>query len=242
MAATAFSSLISQARGPLMETTAKFWADAELVLILVHGCEDLHRTIIDVHGQHYFTNDATNVSLAASTTSLTGVPADVFRVQMIEPRVLNQTSTGRNVKFTPKSYTHVDFQAARGLDAQDPGTGVEIYYDLVTEGPPVGTISVLTAPMISSALTLRFVYNQLLALSAATTATTNPIPGASDMALIAWCVAYARAKEREDRSPDPAWLAVYATEKQSLVQSLEPRQEQESTTIEDFFEGWGSGF
>lgn len=242
MTATAFSTLISQARNiGIVETTAKFWSDSnDLVPILVAGCKDLYRKILDVHGDHFFTNDATNVSLAASTSTLTGVPSDVFRVQLIEPRDLSQSGAGRNIKFTPKDYKHVDFQTARGLDAQDPGLGLEIFYEVTQEGPQVGTVTVNVAPQISSALTLRFVYNPVLSLGSATTATTNPIPGESDWALVAWLIAFARAKEREDRGPDPGWLAVYATEAQSVVQAITPRQEQESAIIEDYFMGWGS--
>ena len=68
-----------------------------------------------------------------------------------------------------------------------------------------------------------------------TSASNNPIPGESDNAVVAWTVAYARAKEREDRSPDPNWLAVYATEKQHLLQSLGLRQLQEPEFADAMF-------
>jgi hypothetical protein len=50
-------------------------------------------------------------------------------------------------------------------------------------------------------------------------------------------VAWARAKEREDRSPDPAWFATYSTDKQSLLTALTPRQEQEEEVVEGLFDG-----
>ena len=52
---------------------------------------------------------------------------------------------------------------------------------------------------------------------------------------MAWTVAFARAKEREDRSPDPAWLAIYATEKQNILTRLTPRQTQEPEIVGDMF-------
>ena len=44
-----------------------------------------------------------------------------------------------------------------------------------------------------------------------------------------------RAKEREDRSPDPSWLAIYANEKQMLLQSLGLRQYHEPQKVDDIF-------
>jgi hypothetical protein len=87
-------------------------------------------------------------------------------------------------------------------------------------------------------VSLRFVYVPTLATM--TAASTVPIPGEADNALIAWTVAYARAKERDDRSPDPGWLTVYATEKQHLLQSLGLRQLQEPEYVKAMFEEyWG---
>ncbi len=73
---------------------------------------------------------------------------------------------------------------------------------------------------------------------------SNPIPGESDNALIAWCVAYAKAKEQEteQRVPDPGWLAIYNTEKQGLLVALTPRQEQEEEIAEGLFEGTDGGW
>jgi hypothetical protein len=49
-------------------------------------------------------------------------------------------------------------------------------------------------------------------------------------------MAWARAKEREDRSPDPEWLASYATEKSNLIVSATPRQEDEAKVVDAIFE------
>jgi hypothetical protein len=73
-----------------------------------------------------------------------------------------------------------------------------------------------------------------------TSSGNNPIPGESDQALIAYIVAFARAKEREDRSPDPNWIAVYANEKQSILTRLTPRQSQEPDVVEALWGEWGN--
>ena len=109
-----------------------------------------------------------------------------------------------------------------------------IFYDVSGAGTPVGTPTILVAPPLSSALNLRFVYNPSLA--AMTTSSTNPIPGESDKALVAYTVAFARSKERDDRSPDPNWIAVYSTEKQSILARITPRQEQEAEYVDGMFE------
>ena len=58
--------------------------------------------------------------------------------------------------------------------------------------------------------------------------------------MVAWTVAFARAKEREDLSPDPGWLAIYSTEKQHLLQSLGLRQYHEPSYVNAIFEEyWG---
>ncbi len=190
--------------------------------------------ILDVFGDHFFTVDVTNVSLAANATSLTGVPADTFRVQLIEPRDTTTSGSGSGVQFVPKKYNHPQFIAARSETAVDVNAAGVIFYDVSGAGTPVGTPTILVAPPLSSALNLRFVYNPSLA--AMTTSSTNPIPGESDKALVAYTVAFARSKERDDRSPDPNWIAVYSTEKQSILARITPRQEQEAEYVDGMFE------
>jgi len=185
--------------------------------------------------EHFLTVDTSSVTLAANTASLTGVPTDVFRVHLIEPAD-TQTDPGQRILFVPRDYNSSEFINARSRTALDPNGGVTIYYTLTQAGAPVAAPTVLVAPQISSALSVRFVYVPILAAVAA--AGNNPIPGEADNALIAWTVAYARAKEREDRSPDPNWLAVYATEKRNLLVRLTPRQTQEPDVVEGVFSAW----
>lgn len=233
--ATQLSSIESQARNHLKEVTASFWSSAELIDIINKGIKDLWGAIIDLNQEHFLTVDITNVSLAASTEALTGVPTDVFRVHLIEPRDTTDAGDYKELLFRPKDYNSREMIAARSLTAQDPTNGSTIYYTLTQAGAPVAAPTVLTAPLVSIAVPLRFVYVPIIA--AKTAANDNPIPGESDNALIAWCVAFARAKEREDRSPDPNWLATYATEKQNLLVRMAPRQTQEPEIVEDLFGG-----
>jgi hypothetical protein len=222
------------AAAPSVATGGTFWADAEILTHLTDGGKDMWAAILDLYSNHYFTDDVTNVSLAANTGSLTGVPADTFRVQLIEPRDTTSAGTYPGVVFVPRKYNHPDFIAARAVGTIAPGMARVIYYDVSGAGTPVGTPTVLVAPKLSSALTLRFVYSPTLA--ALTASSNNPIPGESDKALVAYAVAFARAKERDDRSPDPNWIAVYATEKQSILVRLAPRQDQENEQVIGMFE------
>lgn len=231
--ATLISSLVSQSRLHLVETSAVYWTDAELVSIINNGIKDLWRRINDLYQDYFVTVDATNMSLAANSSTITGVPTDVFRVVSIEPRVLGQSSPNPGLIFKPRKYTHPDFVQARACPAIDP-SGAIIFYTVMNPGAPVGAPTIRLAPQVTAAVNLTVVYNHVLA--AVTTADNNPIPGESDNALIAWCVAYARAKERDDRAPDPEWIAVYGTEKTNLTVQLTPRQVQEPEVVEGFFE------
>lgn len=236
--ATALSSLETQARRHLQETTARFWSSAELIDIANKGLKDLWRAVVDLHQEHFLTVDVTNVYYSASATSLSGVPSDCYRVHLIE-HADTTTAPGQTTLFVPRDYNSADFINARSLTAQDITSGVRLYYCLTQAGAPVAAPTVLVAPKLTTAIaaaSIRFVYVPTLAEKVA--ADNNPIPGESDNAVIAWMVAYARAKEREDRSPDPNWLGVYATEKQNLLTSLTPRQTQEPDVVEDLFAGW----
>ncbi len=233
--ATLVSSLETQARIHLKETTAAFWTSAELVAHINNGIKDLWGAIIDLHDEHFLTVDVTNVSLAAEGTQLTGVPTDCFRVHLIESRDTT-VDPGARVVFVPKDYNSADFINARSRASLDPSSGLRIFYKLTQAGYPVAAPVILCAPKISSALTLRLAYVPGPGTVAA--GSNNPIPGESDNALIAWTVAYARAKEREDRSPDPNWLAVYKTEKTNVSVRLTPRQDQEPDVVEDLFAGY----
>lgn len=236
--ATTFTTLIATSRKILLETTASFWSDAELLEIMQRGVKDLWGALVDLHQDHFMTIDVTNVSYAASATTLTGVPADVHRVLLIEPRDTTSAGTAPSVIFKPKAYNSPEAINARSVPAVDPAAGVAIYYSLKGAGAPVAAPTVLCQPMINTALNLRFVYIPTFDATELETGDSNPIPGESDSAVIAWTVAMARAKEREDRSPDPNWLAVYATEKTNLQVRATPRQEQEPEVVSGLFEAF----
>lgn len=241
MAATEITTAIADVRDFLVEKTAKFWTDAELRAIYRLGVNDLWGAILDVHGDHYLVVDegqsGPGVVLKTNATSLSGVPAACFRVLLIEPRDTTATGSGRAVLFTPRKYNHPDFIAARTQTAQDVGMATEIYYQLSGVGAPIDAPTVLTAPKITADLALRFVYCPTIDV-----VDKNPIPGQSDNALKAWTIAYALGKEgaQGQRTPDPGWLGIYATEKQLILTRLTPRQEQEPDTVDDLFGGWGA--
>lgn len=226
--ATALTSIVTNARVHLIEASASFWSDAELLQHAQFACQDLWKAIIDLYQDYFLTIDETNVSQAASTSTLTGVPADLFRVKAIEPRTLDLNT---NVIYRPLDLTHPDFMRARA-ETTVGGAGQIIYYDIVSTGAPAGTPTIYVAPQLSAALLLRLIYIPTLS----TSLTNNPIPGHSDNAVMAWVIAYARAKEREDRAPDSEWLAIYGTDKQNLLTSLTPRQEDEPDYAEGLFE------
>ncbi len=239
MAATKIKDLITSARDHLLEPQPDFWTTDELVRYATNGAKDLWGFIIDLGQEHFWTNDETNVSVAANTATLTGIPADLFRVCLIEPRDMSSSNPSRSIKFIPRDYNSDDFIAARsrslttGQADQSGLSLVTIFYAMVKQGPPVSTTEVQIAPLITDALTLRMVY--IPTIPALTPESLNPIPGEADNALIAYIVAFARAKEREDRSPDPNWLATYATERGHILTRLTPRQVQEPDVVEDFF-------
>lgn len=233
--ATALSAVIANARLTLDETSASFWTDAELLVHVIDGCRDLWKAVIDLHQGHFLTVDETNVSMAANSSTLSGVPTDVFRVELIEVRDQTTSSTVQNMTFEPRKANHPDFTAARGLGAIAP-SGVTIFFDIENAGSPVGTPTIRVAPQITSAVDLRLIYTPTL--GTLTSGSNNPIPGESDHALQAWIIAHALAKEREDRKPHPDWLAVYATDKQKILTALTPRQDQEPEVAEAFFEAY----
>jgi hypothetical protein len=237
LVATQLSALETIVRRHLSEPTASHWESDELIDLMNLGFKDLWRSINDLHQEHFCTVDATNVSQAADGTSLTGVPADVARVHLIEPRDLSSSGTSRNLSYRPLDYAHPMFQAARASEAVDPSS-CTIWYTLHGAGGPVAAPTIYVAPKVTSTVNLTLVYVPTLA--AKTSANDNPIPGESDQAIVAWTVAHARAKERDDRAQDPSWLTIYATEKQNLLVSLTPRQTQEPQIVEALFEAWWS--
>lgn len=234
---TPISTIVTLARLRLVELTASYWSDDELVQIAIAGVRDLWRDVVDLKQEHYLTVNNTDVFLGANSRQLSGVPTDVHKVYMIEARDLTNTSNTRGLIFTPLDYNHITFQSARASSAIDPLCGT-IYYAITGQGAPVNAPVIYCSPSITSAIYVNFMY--VPTLGQLTSTSIVPIPGEADNALIAWVVAFARAKESDDRAPDPNWLSVYATEKAHLLQSLGLRQYQEPSYVAAMFEQyWG---
>lgn len=233
---TFISSIETTARLRLAESSPIFWSSAELVDIIISGIRDLWRDTVDLKQEHYLTVDNSNVFLGANATQLSGVPADVHKVYLIEPR--DVSPNGRKIVFTPKDYNHIDFQSARTSTALDPAGSGTIYYAVTGQGAPVNAPVILVSPSITGPLDISFSY--VPTLGQLTSGSIVPIPGEADNALVAWTVAFARAKESDDRAPDSNWLTIYATEKAHLLQSLGLRQLQEPSFVDALFQQyWG---
>jgi hypothetical protein len=237
--ATLLSTIISRARKTLLEPAeiaGGFWTDAELLAILNLGIKDLWKGTIDLYQDHIVTIDSTNMSLAASTATVQGVPTDLFRVVNIQPRTLGSSSSNPSLVFKPRRLIDPAFVQAQTIPPINPRNSV-IYYAVVNAGAPVGAPTIKIAPMVSTAVLLEVWYNPVIADLAA--GGNNPIPGESDKALEHYLIAFARAKEREDRAPDPEHLSIYATEKRNLLVVLTPRSVQEPEVVPSFLGGSG---
>lgn len=233
--ATDIADLISQVRRNLNEEdedlTNGYWSDDEIAFHIDKGARDLWRAINDNYQNYFITVDETNVSLAASSSTLTGVPADVAILRGIEARSL---SSRPGVVFEHRDYMHPDFQRARSIAAQDPSSGLKIFYDIHGAGAPTGAPTIRVAPQLNTALTLSLIY--VPTLTAITPDDTNPIPGESDAALVAWATAYCLGKQTEEQQPDGTWMTIYGNEKKNILTSLTPRQTEDETVAEAFFE------
>lgn len=238
MAVTTIAAILTQVRAQLVEPVARFWTDAELKDIMRLGAVNLWGAILDLHQDHYFKTNAADPVLKANATEISGVPEDCFRVLLIEPADTSPSSAGRSTIFLPRKFNHPDFRVARSLSAQEGQSGRTIYYAIVGTGSPLGPPQILTAPYIPSDLHVLIAYNPTLKWDG----DNNPVPGESDNALKAWTIAFAMAKEGPagERIPDAGWLSVYATEKQTILTRLTPRQEQEPEVVEDLFQGYGN--
>ncbi len=246
MAGTAFSSLIGQARTILTDPAGAtaFWPDSELLGYAQGAVTDLWRRILDVYQDYFVTIDDTNVTLPANTAQFAGVPADCHRIVTIEPRIIGSTSPNRGLIFKNKRYNDKAFIQTRASDPVNPCSTI-VYYALMQQGAPVAAPIILCAPQVTATVNCRLVYNQILPRITNTgggmppATDFNPIPGDADTAIIAWTVAYARGREADStqRSPDPEWLAVYATEKNNLINQLDQnRSTQDQETADALFE------
>lgn len=233
--ATTFQTIVDRARKRLREDSASFWTDAELLVFALAGASDLWKMVLDLHQEHYMEVDDSNVTLAANTGTLSGIPSTCFRVISIEARDLSTSSANFGLEFFARDWLHPDFVNARRQANIEP-SGRQIFYKVVGQGPPVGTLTVRVAPKVTAAVNLTLTY--LKTHGATALVDNNPIPGESDLAIEAWTVAHARAKEREDGSPDPAFLAIYKTEKDNLRVVLTPRTEEGDETAVGMYEGF----
>ena len=198
--------------------------------------KDLWRATVDLKQEHYISVNNTDVTLPANSSTLSGLPSDIHKVYIIEARDQSTNSTNNSLIFIPLDYNDIRFQNSRGADAVDASSNT-IYYAITGQGGPVNAPTIYCAPQVTSSVNISFVY--VPTLQTLTAGSIVPIPGEADNALIAWTIAFARAKERDDRSPDPNYLAVYATEKQAILQSLGLRQYQEPTFATAVFEEYG---
>lgn len=236
--ATTLGSLITDARSLMIAPIAGangdlFWTDAELLGHLNRGIKELWRSINDNFQNYFLTVDRTNVHAEVNTDLLSGVPADCGIVRFLGPR---DPQASPYLRFEYKDPTHRDYIAARTEPAFDVNQARLVYYYISQAGAPVAAPEIHIAPTLGSILNLELIYVPTLVTK--TASDTNPIPGESDLALIAWTVAWARAKEREDRSPDPAMIQMYATEKQNILTALTPRTTQDDEVAEALFEEW----
>jgi hypothetical protein len=233
--ATTLATLEAQVRINLNAPAATdlFWTSAEIIFWLNQGAKDLWKALKDLYQKHHYTIDQTNISLPASSNALTGVPADVQDIYFIRART---PSSYPNLRFYPCDYGSPVFESALALSAQDSTQMGLIFYDIVGQGGPVQAPTVKIAPQTNAAILLEVGYVPVIGNQ--TSGQSNPIPGESDAALIAYATAWSRAKERPDKMPDPGWLAVYGTEKQDLIVAMTPRQLQEPEVVVGMFEGW----
>lgn len=234
MAATPVDEIIGEVRDFLVEVKARFWSDKELKALFKHGVTDLWGAILDLHQDHYFSViDDGSVFQRSGDSFLSGIPEDCFRVMLIEPLNTVVDNSATAVQYSPRKYNHPDFIAARTVGVFEPNQAGVIYYDLTGPGAPIAAPKVLVAPTINSNLQLRFAYYPFL-----TVTDYNPVPGGSDNALKAWVIAYAMGKEGQagNRMPDAGWLSVYATEKQTILTRMTPRQEQEPDVVDGLFQ------
>lgn len=231
--ATTYAEIEAIVRVNLNEPTPKFWTSAELRTHTKNAEKDLWRAIVDLKGEHYLTINAENVSIVAGSDELAGVPKDVHKIYNIE--VADPTVGGSYARlfFTPLDWNHKLFSSARTREALDGTGGGEVFYAIMGQGTPVGAPTVKIAPVLSGDVALSFAYVPSLEL----TDDDNyiHIPGEADNAIAAWVTSYARAKEREDRAPDPTWLSIYGTEKKNLLESLGLRQYQEVQITDGMF-------
>lgn len=236
--ATQVKDIVTRVRNLLVEKQPRFWSDPELIGYIEAGVKDLWRDIVDLKQEHYLIRNVTDVSYPASSDRLIGVPVNVHKIYMVEPVDLTVNGANASLEFKPLDYNHDSFRSARARDSIDPSADT-IYYAITSQGAPVDAPVIFCAPQVNSSVPIAFSYVPTLD-PIQSPDDRIPIPGEADNAIVAWAVAYARAKEKEDRAPDATWLAVYASDKQHLLQSLGLREYQEPQFVDALFaDFWG---
>ncbi len=230
--ASLLSDIETTARKRLIEPVPRFWTSDELIGIAIAGIKDLWRSIVDLKQEHYLTIN-NSVIYPANGIELTGLPTDIHKVYMVEPLDPTENSANNGLRFQPLEYNHRFFQQARTMQSVAP-VSTNIYFSVAGQGAPDAVTRVLCAPKVTSNVNISFSYVPTLPLL--NKDSQVPITGEADNALVAWTVAYARAKERDDRTPDSGWMAIYGTEKQNLLESLGLRQYQEPKIGDAMFE------
>lgn len=245
MASTPIDNLIYQVRTQLREPIPAFWSDNELVTWMNNGARILYRAIVDLYQDYFNVIDESSCFIEAGQKMIWGIPEDVYKVVMIEPRVLGEQSTTRGLIFKPRGWTDPAFVQARARPARPPQNTV-VYYTLMKAGAPVGPPEIRIAPVLTDGVLLTVTY--VHAYQPFCTADRNPIPGESDAALVHYTLAHALAKERGETEPDAAQLALFGTERTDILTRLDIRQLQESQVALGMFEGvpdeesgWGDG-
>lgn len=232
--ATTLADVEVLVRRALIEATPRFWSSDELISIIGAGIRDLWRSTVDLKQEYYLkTTVLGDVTYNASADRLTGVPPDVHKVYLIEAYYVGSDQVNNGLIFQPRDRNHRDFMSARSSSTIDPANDT-IYYAITGAGGPVNPPVIYCAPSVSSQVYVTLIY--VPTLGDLDAESVVPIPGEADNALVAWTVAYARAKERQTRDPDPTWLTIYATEKQNLLESLGLRQYQEPTFVDAIFQ------
>ena len=233
---TTLAQIEGMAREILLEPVPNLWSSSHMQNIARNGCKDLWRSIVDLKQEHYLNINATDVFLPASTNRLSGLPSDIYKVYLIEPRDLTSTGAHSQIIFTPMDWNDDRFAGARAQSDIDPSSGGEIFFCVKDAGAPTGDgPNIETAPQVTAQVNLAFSYYPTL--PDLNENSFVHIPG-EDNALVAWTIAFARASERDDRSPDPSWMAVYSTEKQNILQGLGVRQVQAPQMVLGVFEAW----
>lgn len=196
------------------------WTQDELMDLMNLAFRDLWRDILDLGEDYFQTVDASNVSQASSATTISGVPADVHRILQIEPRDLSAIA---GLKYEPRPFAAPDILVQRALASAAPSAKTH-YFVVHGSAAPSAAPTIQVSPKVSSNILLTMVYIATLATKVSTD--TNPIPGESDQAVVAFTMAYALCKKSPDRQPDPKWIRTFELEKERLLDSLEDRVRQ----------------